>query len=881
MIGKTIAHFTILEKLGEGGMGVVYKAQDTKLDRVVALKFLPEQTTATDEEKARFIQEAKSAATLNHPNVCTIHGIEEHEGRQFIEMEYVDGVTLRAKIPENGLKLQDAIDYAIQIAEALQEAHGKGIVHRDIKAENVMLNTKNQIKVMDFGLAKLRGTTRLTQTSSTIGTLAYMAPEQIQGEEVDARSDIFSYGVLLYEMLTGRGPFRGEHEAALVYSIVNEDPHPLEETRTDVPQTVIHLINRSLEKDPADRYQSMSEIVGELRHARKQSGRVSRMIPAQKPTSGVPGVVAAAPTEPVSAGRPEPAPPRRRWIVPAAAGAVIVVAALAFLVLSGGRPTLNPDMTFRVLQLPYSEIEYPGLSPDGNWIAFPASDVNGHWDVYYMNASVGEPRRVTFDSSFKVGFVDVSPDGGQIVYERRDQSGGPANIHVISSLGGISRKVAERGMSPRWSPDGKRIGLLRVGTGVVHGSESSDFEVWSVTPDGRDERRELIDTVGMRWSRISYAWSPDAGSLAWLRTFPEGNQEIFIRDLATEDERQLTSDGKNIDEVFWLSNDQIVFSSNRTGNTNLWLIPSSGGEPVQLTKGSGPDLSIKASSDGQTLLYLQQQPVGNIWVSGLDGTGLRQVTFDERHRIDPSFSPDGKRLAYVMADSDPLTQARYLYMSDRDGANARQLTVGEEYVEWPLWSPDGKWISFASRPADEPPDSARVYLLDATSPGSPRSIGRGRWYTWANADTLITSFWRRCWLTFVDGRAQEPTSPESLYVTPIRGFSLSVVWNPRPGERGWQLAAGYSPDLSILRRAELLPVPQTYLCMDASQEHMYYTRQAGELWRYSFIKRKEEKIPGTFPGIAHSYSISHDGREIVYTDQRLSAKLVMIEDLFE
>jgi serine/threonine protein kinase len=374
MIGKTIAHFTILEKLGEGGMGVVYKAQDTKLDRVVALKFLPEQATATEEERARFIQEAKSAATLNHPNVCTIHGIDEYGEpasggappvkHHFIQMECVDGVTLRGKIPENGLKLQDAVDYAIQIGEALQEAHSKGIVHRDIKAENVMLNEKNQIKVMDFGLAKLRGTTRLTQTSSTIGTLAYMAPEQIQGEEVDSRSDIFSYGVLLYEMLTGRGPFRGEHEAAMVYSIVNEDPHPLEQIRTDVPQTVIHLINRSLEKDPADRYQSMSEIVGELRHTKKQSARVSRTIPAQKPAAQVSGETPEAPTQPVSTGTPS-TEGKKKWILPAAAGVVAVLAALTFLVLSGAGPTLNPDMTFRVLQIPHSEIETPRWASPG------------------------------------------------------------------------------------------------------------------------------------------------------------------------------------------------------------------------------------------------------------------------------------------------------------------------------------------------------------------------------------------------------------------------------------------------------------------------------------------------------------------------------------
>ncbi|MDP1678320.1 MAG: serine/threonine-protein kinase, partial [Bacteroidota bacterium] len=222
MIGQTVSHYKILEKLGEGGMGVVYKAQDTKLNRTVALKFLPERVNKDETSKARFLQEAQAAAGLNHPNICTIFGVEEHDNQLYMAMEYVEGGTLAEKIPFK--KIDDAITIAAQIADALQEAHLKGIVHRDIKDDNIMLSSKGQAKVMDFGLAKLKGAMKLTRTSSTVGTLGYMAPEQIQGGEVDHRSDIFSFGVLLFEMLTGRLPFRGEHEAAMLYSIVNEEP---------------------------------------------------------------------------------------------------------------------------------------------------------------------------------------------------------------------------------------------------------------------------------------------------------------------------------------------------------------------------------------------------------------------------------------------------------------------------------------------------------------------------------------------------------------------------------------------------------------------------------------------------------------------------------
>jgi serine/threonine-protein kinase len=333
MIGTSIAHFRILEKLGEGGMGVVYKAEDQKLKREVALKFLPAHLTATEEERARFVQEAQSAATMNHPNVCTIYGIEEHEGQQFIEMEYVDGQTLRQKIQGKQIKVDEAVDYAIQIGEALMEAHGRGIVHRDVKAENIMVNSKNQAKVMDFGLAKLRGSLRLTKTSSTIGTLAYMAPEQIQGEEVDARSDIFSFAVVLFEMLTGRMPFRGEHDAAMMYSILNEDPESLTKQREDAPADLERILERALEKDPGDRYQHADDMVSELRRLKKKSGRVSRVsgeIQRPSTTERVQTPASEPVTAPVFA---EPAPRKRKLLplVGAAVGVIVLAAAAFFL----------------------------------------------------------------------------------------------------------------------------------------------------------------------------------------------------------------------------------------------------------------------------------------------------------------------------------------------------------------------------------------------------------------------------------------------------------------------------------------------------------------------------------------------------------------------
>jgi eukaryotic-like serine/threonine-protein kinase len=276
-------------------MGVVFKAEDTTLNRTVALKFLPSHLAATEEDRSRFLQEARAAATLNHPNVCIIHGIERDGDQQFIVMEYVDGINLREKIGRlNGgraLPLGETLSYAMQTAEALQEAHRLGIVHRDVKPENIMINARNQVKVMDFGLAKLKGSLRLTRGPRMIGTLGYMAPEQVQGGTIDPRADIFSFGVVLYEMLTGRFPFKGDHEAALIYEVISGEPRPIEDVRPGLPPALIALVLRALKKDPGERYQSedCEDIGAGIKHL--PSGEISApLVSADSPSCGGAGI---------------------------------------------------------------------------------------------------------------------------------------------------------------------------------------------------------------------------------------------------------------------------------------------------------------------------------------------------------------------------------------------------------------------------------------------------------------------------------------------------------------------------------------------------------------------------------------------------------------
>ncbi|HUL44839.1 MAG TPA: protein kinase [Bacteroidota bacterium] len=321
MIGQTISHYKILEKLGEGGMGVVYKAHDEELNRVVALKFLPNYLTSDRTEKERFYHEARAASALNHPNVTTIYEIKEFEDQLYLAMEFVDGRTLKKLIEEEPPGIKKVLDIAIQVCEGLSAAHEKGVIHRDIKSDNIMLTAKGQVKIMDFGLAKVKGASKLTKAGSTIGTAAYMSPEQAQGEEIDHRSDIFSFGVVLYELLTTKLPFRGEHQAALMYSLINEEPQPIARFNEHISPDLERIVVKALAKDTDERYQHADDMLADLRKERKhfeyaRAGYATTSTMAQ----------------PVAA--PASAPPRRnplrRFLLPAVSFIVVIVAVLIF-----------------------------------------------------------------------------------------------------------------------------------------------------------------------------------------------------------------------------------------------------------------------------------------------------------------------------------------------------------------------------------------------------------------------------------------------------------------------------------------------------------------------------------------------------------------------
>jgi serine/threonine protein kinase len=436
MVGKTIAHYKVLAKLGEGGMGVVYTAEDTRLQRTVALKFLPHGTSGAQKDQERLLHEARAAATLNHPNICTIYSVEEAEGERFIVMEYVKGMHLREKVQAGEMKADNALDYAIQSAEALQEAHSQGVVHRDIKTENIMVNERGQVKVMDFGLAKLKGALRLTKSRSTVGTLAYMSPEQIDGRDVDARSDIFSLGVVLYELLSGRYPFRGEHEAAMVYSIMNEEPEPVQKHIPEASSELIHIFNRALEKDPGDRYQSVQEMLIDMRRLKKDRDPASRRSSATRPI----------PTQPVD--RPRPKAPRWRLPLFALLGLIAVVAAVLIILPPSEEKELAETSTGRktVMILPFVN---RGAQEDAYFAAGLTDEIQNRLTPVYGIALIS---RITAD---QYGESAKSPQ------QMREETG--ADYLLRGSI--------------QWSQSEEREGRVKVMTQLVRTTD--DRQIWS------------------------------------------------------------------------------------------------------------------------------------------------------------------------------------------------------------------------------------------------------------------------------------------------------------------------------------------------------------------------------------------------------------------
>ena len=743
MIGQTVSHFKILEKLGEGGMGVVYRAQDLKLDRVVALKFLPHHLTSNEAEQARFLQEARAASALNHPNICAIHSIGEEGDMQFIEMEFVDGVTLREKSAGGRLQTADCIGYAVQIGEALQEAHSKGIVHRDVKMDNIMVNAKNQIKVMDFGLAKLKGSLKLTKTSSTVGTLAYMAPEQIEGGEVDARSDIFSFGVVLYEMLTGHLPFRGEHEAAMVYSIVNEDPEPIEKYRTDLSPVLVNLIQRALEKNPADRYQSMADMVIELRRLSKKTSKVIRSASRAKDRvddlEGVPTTSEmVSPAESIS-GKPSSIFRNKLVFIGAAIVAVIIVVGAVYQFIWKKESTSLK--TFSVQSMKVTRLTTSGkayqaaVSPDGRYVVFSTSEF-GKQSLWVRQVATNSNVQIVSPSEVNYSGLTISRDGNYVFYVAYQRTTGKSAVYQLPILGGAPRKILDDVDFPiALSPDNKMLTFVR------YTPASGIFALMVANTDGT-EPKELTSHKGDQWFYGKPAWSPDGRVIACALGSWEGEYHYSVITVQVEEgaERRFSRQRwQSISDLQWLPDGSgIVLNAGEKGSPvyQIWQLSYPDGTAIRITNDLLNYVSPSLTNDAQTLCVVQGDsrssiwtlPQGNVaraqqitngkdegkwglawtpdgrivysssvsgtadlWIMDSDGKNQKQLTADTAADFEPAVSLDGKFILFG-TDRSGLPN---IWRMELDGSRPRPLTSGAENYS-PSISPDGKWFVFSS-----------------------------------------------------------------------------------------------------------------------------------------------------------------------------------------
>ena len=703
--GSHLGPYEILAPLGAGGMGEVYKARDTRLGREVAIKILPAERVADEERRRRFIQEARAASALNHPNIVTVHDISESSGTDFLVMEYVRGKTIDQLIGRSGMRVSEALRCAVQIADALARAHAAGIVHRDLKPGNVMLNEDGVVKVLDFGLAKLAaqddvGDSQTTLTMSAgltpksaegaiVGTVAYMSPEQAEGKRVDARSDIFSFGSMLYEMVTGHRAFSGNSSASTLAAVLKEDPKPPTLLAEAVPKELERIILRCLRKDPARRFQITADLKVDLEEVKEESD-----------SAGLSPERAASPRS-------------RRW----AAGAVVVATILAAAVwaLRPQRETALPALKLSPLTT-YPGLEYyPSFAPDGNQVAFAWNgEKQDNWDIYVKVVGSGAPQRLTSDPA-EDRFPTWSPDGLHIAFSR----GGA--IFLFSPPGGPERKLVDFEVSSpmSWSPDGKWIAATQRTTRDRPGG------LFLVPLEGGENVR--ITSRNQPLEDKSPAFSPDGRRLAFVSCSSGISCDVHVLELGTGysvkgEPRRLTRRGTYSSGLAWTPNGQaLVFSAALAGATadRLWKVPvADSGEPEQLDL-FGNGIWPATSAHGNRLAYSTNELDLDIWI--FDKSGSRKHISSTRDDTNAQFSRDGKRIAFVSTRSGVAE----IWVANVDGSRCMQLTFSQRDTGTPRWSPDGRWIAYDALIAE---GSRDIWVIDSSggrSAAADRTSGSG------------------------------------------------------------------------------------------------------------------------------------------------------------
>ncbi len=743
MIGETISHYKVTTELGRGGMGVVYKAEDTKLERPVALKFLAAHAIEDPEHKARFLREAKAAARLDHQNICPIYEIDEVDGQTFLAMAYLEGQTLKDKIAERPLKLDEALDIAIQTAQGLKAAPQKEIVHRDIKPANLMLTEDGPVKIMDFGLAQLTDRSKLTKTATILGTPAYMSPEQARRQPTDRRTDIWSLGVVIYEMVSGRLPFEAEREEAVAYSIVHEEPEPLTAQRVDVPVELDRIVSKAMAKEPGERYQHVDELAVDLRAV--QRGLAG---PVQWNESAVGGTRTRTreyPAPPTPAAKP-----RRAMAVLLTAAGLLILLAAAFVTGTRFAAEPTPIPTYKRLTFRRGTVTSARFAPGGNTIVYSAAWDGGRRELFSTRPESSESRSLNIQDA---DILAISKTGEMALALRppwhlsasfaAGNQNHPATLLQASLAGGAPREVLRDVLFADWTPDGQ-LGVARMIEGRTR-LESPVGKVLYETPD-----RIASFRISPRDGRIAFSERPSGFGGAWrIATIDKNGDKTVLAAPASGDNVVLA----------WSSDaDEVWYESGYMGGQTIRAVaPSGAGRVVQRVP---VDLRLfDLSEDGRALVNRVNFRSGiNCLAPGQ--TSERELSWFDASEVD-DMSPNGKTILFTEFGEGGGLERWGVYLRKTSGEPAVRLGRGQAFA----LSPEG---SMALTMSVEP--HPEIVLLP-TGAGEPVRIKNdgirnyeamdwmpdGRQIVFAGS---ASGHGVRCYIQDIDGGEPRPITPE-------------------------------------------------------------------------------------------------------------------------
>jgi serine/threonine protein kinase/Tol biopolymer transport system component len=881
LIGKTILHYLVGEKIGAGGMGQVYRATDTKLHRDVALKLLPSEMASDPDRLARFQREARSAAALNHPYIVTLHSVEEAEGVHFITMELVKGHSLDKLILARGLPLGRSVQIAKMLAEALAAAHEKGIIHRDLKPANVMVAEDGRVKVLDFGLAKdVRAEKSSDATLSAgytgigivMGTPAYMSPEQAEGKMADPRSDIFSFGTLLYEMLAGRRAFPGNSASAIMAAIIYKEPDPL-----DAPSALGAIVFKCMAKSPDGRFQTATD----LREALERASRDGDPIVISHGPDALAVASGDLARTQTQVPRGLPTPRTRSWT--RSRIAALVLAGVTCLLLGVWRYLVwrsrpeSPSLT----AVPFTALpgwtSSPAFSPDGSriafaWLADPDAAGSGV-DLYVKGIGSENVLRLTHHSSDLI-VPTWSPDGTQIAFQRlsKDESG----IYVVPAQGGAERKVRSTrasfgsSMFISWAPDGKSIAFADSPSSGGHKRvRLLSLETLESTQIEHDEhcQEEDLPTFSHDGKQLAYACHTDSSD--------------FVLSVATSggaSPRMIKAFPGFLGGLGWTpDNGRLIFSHASSGNATSTLseLALADGSVRDLHFGSGAgDLAIPSRGD-RMAFAVQSNSNNSIWRGDLlhpENPPVKLIA-TTRDQFCPQYSPDGKHIAFASNRGGPFE----IWMSDPDGTNVVQLTdLRHATTGSPYWSPDGSKIVFDSRTQVRPGQNhADLYVLDIGERVSRKLV--------TGTEEASVPSWSRDgrWIYFMGGG--DDAIGERIYRVPAGGGRAQVLtsargFGPRESSDGqWVYFAEHSGSTTTLQAASINPtgtelrvegMPALSFVMNWAlvQKGVYFfpAEDFRTLNYFDFASKRARPVGKVRGGVFFGSSVSPDGRYILY-----------------